>query len=95
MNFRDNSTPNGIVSQAFGVEVIVIADTVGQGADQECREVVIWPDSQVSVKLGESVVAAAAGTTLNSEYLVLPISNTNKLYFSGTNTNRVNILWRS
>lgn len=95
MDYRDNATPNGIVSGAFGTEVITIALTVGQGADQPCREVVIWPDSQVSVKMGESVVAAAAGPTLASGYLVLPISNTNKLYFSGTNGNKVNLLWRT
>ena len=97
MSYRDNASPNGIVSGSFGTEVITLVADAGQGADQDCREVVIWQEAGKTVKIGNSAVNAAAGPVLNDseEYLVLPISNTNKLYFSGTTGDNVYLLWRS
>jgi len=94
-NYRDNATPSSIVSAAFGVEVVTLADDVGQGGDQECREVIIWPETGKSVSIGESASAAASGPVLPAGAITIPISNTNKLYFNGTTGDDVYILWRS
>ncbi len=98
-SYRDNSTPSDIVSGEFGTEVIALAATTftGQGADQPCREVLIWYELGKTVQIGESAAAAAAGPVMNDseEYLRIPISNTNKLFFKGTAEDDVYILWRS
>jgi hypothetical protein len=99
-NYRDNATPCGIVSGAFDVEVITLdSDGVGQGADQECREVILWPEEGKDVMIGGSVASAAAGPVLpdgvSNHPITLPISNTNLLYFKGTAADKVNLIWRS
>ncbi len=104
-NYRDNSTPSAIVSGEFGVEVITLAATtfIGQGSDQSCREVIIWAELGKTVRIGEDASAAASGPILaagiasqdNGSYLRIPISNTNKLFFKGTATDDVYLLWRS
>ena len=97
MNYRDNATPAGIVSGGFGVEILTFIASAAQGANQPCREVIIWQNSGKVVYIGESAAAAAAGPQLNDneEYLVLPISNTNLLFFKGTTGEHVNLLWRT
>jgi hypothetical protein len=100
MEYRDNATPSDIVSGAFDVEVVTInAASTGQGADQPCREVIIWPEEGKDIKIGGSAASAAAGPVLadgvSNAYLRIPISNTNKLFFNGTQNDTVNILWRS
>lgn len=104
-DYRDNSTPSDIVSGEFGVEVIALAATTfkGQGADQPCREVIIWAELGKTVRIGEDEAAAASGPILlagiasetSGNYLRIPISNTNKLYFKGGATDNVYLLWRS
>jgi len=94
-NYRDNATPSDVVSGAFGVEVVALADSVGQGADQQCREVTIWPEASKSIKLGSSAVTAAAGVILPAGAITIPISNTNLLFFNGTTGDDVYIIWRS
>ena len=97
-SYRDNATPTGIVSGEFGTEVITIAAGIGVGSDQSCREVIIWPENNKDIRIGESVTAAASGPWLqkaNSSYLTIPISNTDKLHFNGTNGDKVYLLWRS
>ncbi len=97
MNYRDNATPAGIVSGGFGVEILTFVASAARGADQPCREVTIWQNSGKTVKIGETAIAAAAGPALNDneEYLVLPLSNTNLLFFSGATGEKVNLLWRT
>lgn len=99
MNYRDNATPSGIVSGSFGTEVITLADSIGQGANQQCREVIILVEEAKDITLGESVTAAATGVPLpdgaTTHPLRLPISNTNKLHFNGTNGDKVFLIWRS
>jgi hypothetical protein len=99
-NYRDNAQPNGIVSGSFDVEVVVLdAGGEGQGADQDCREVIIWPEEGKDVMIGGSVASAAAGPILpdgvTTHPIVLSISNTNLLYFKGTAADKVNLIWRS
>lgn len=104
-SYRDNATPAGIVSGEFGVEVITLAATtfVGQGADQPCREVLIWGELDKVITIGESATAAASGVPLlngiasqsSGQYLRIPISNTNKLFFKGAAQDDVYLLWRS
>ena len=97
MEYQDNASPSGIVSGGFGVEILTFVDSAAQGADQPCREVIIWQNAGKTVKIGETAAAAASGPALNDseEYLVLPISNTNLLYFGGTTGEKVNLLWRT
>ena len=104
-DYRDNSTPSDIVSGAFGVETITLAATtfIGQGSDQPCREVIIWAELGKTVRIGEDAATAASGPILlagiaaetSGHYLRIPISNTNKLFFKGTATDDVYLLWRS
>jgi hypothetical protein len=99
-NYRDNATPSGIVSGSFGTEVITLdSDGEGQGADQECREVIIWVEEAKDVNIGNSDVNAASGPLLpdgvTNHPLPLAISNTNLLFFDGTAADKVNLLWRS
>ena len=103
MNYRDNSTPSNIVSGSFGVEILTFVASAAQGADQPCREVIIWQNFGKTVKIGETAAVAASGPALplssgtagSEQYLRIPISNTNKLFFSGTTGEKVNLLWRS
>ncbi|KKL70210.1 hypothetical protein LCGC14_2107210 [marine sediment metagenome] len=97
VNYRDNSTPSDIVSGVFGVEILTFVDNAAQGADQECREVIIWQNAGKTVKIGETAAVAASGPALNDSeaYLRIPISNTNLLFFGGTTGKKVNLLWRS
>ena len=105
VNYRDNATPSDIVSGEFGVETIALASGsfTGQGADQLCREVIIWAELGKTVRIGEDASAATTGPILaagiasqdNGSYLRIPISNTNKLYFKGTAEDDVYLLWRS
>lgn len=97
MNYRDNATPSNIVSGAFGVEILTFVASAAQGANQPCREVIIWQNSGKTVKIGHTAAAAASGPALNDneQYLRIPISNTNLLFFSGTTGEKVNLLWRS
>lgn len=97
---RDNAQTSSIVSGSFDVEVVTLdSDGLGQGADQSCREVIIWPEEGKDVKIGGSAASALAGPVLadgvSNAYLKFPISNTNKLFFNGTAADTVNILWRS
>lgn len=98
-NYRDNATPNGIVSGTIGTELIVIAGGVGQGADQPCREAIVWCEVSKTVTIGGSTAEAAAGPPLpggaNPHPIVIPVSNTNRIFFAGTNGDDVYILWRS
>ncbi len=104
-DYRDNSTPSDIVSGEFGVEVIDLAATtfVGQGADQPCREVIVWGTLDKVIRMGESAAAAFSGVPLlngiaaqsSGQYLRIPISNTNKLFFQGAAQDNVYLLWRS
>jgi hypothetical protein len=94
-NYRDNATPSDVVSAAFGVETVTLADSAGQGADQQCREVIVWPEASKSIKIGHTALVAATGPVIPSGGLTIPISNTNKLYFGGTTSDKVYILWRS
>ncbi len=97
MNYRDNSTPSNIVSGAFGVEILTFVASAAQGANQPCREVIIWQNAGKTVKIGETAAVAASGPALNDneQYLRIPISNTNLLFFGGTTGEKVNLLWRS
>lgn len=100
MSYRDNAQPSGIVSGEFDVEVITLdSDGVGQGADQDCREVIIWPEEGKDVKIGGSATTALTGPVLpdgvSNHPITIPISNTNKLFFKGTAADKVNIIWRS
>ncbi len=97
MEYQDNASPSDIVSGGFGVEVLTFVDSAAQGADQPCREVIIWQNAGKTVKIGETAAAAASGPALNDSeaYLRLPISNTNLLYFGGTTGEKVNLLWRT
>ncbi len=104
-DIRDNAQPSNVVSGEFGVEVIVLAATtfVGQGANQPCREVLIWGELDKVITIGESATAAASGVPLlngiaaqsSGQYLRIPISNTNKLFFKGDAQDDVYLLWRS
>ncbi len=50
----------------------------------------------VPVRIGESAASATAGPILiPAKYQKFDLSNTNKLYFNGTASKKVNILWRS
>ncbi len=95
--YRENSQPSEVVSGTFGVETITLVDSAGQGSNQSCREVTVWPETGESIKIGESAAVAATGPLLNDTeaYLRIPISNTNKLYFGGTTGKKVYLLWRS
>ena len=103
--YRENSQPSEVVSGSFGVEVITLAATTftGQGADQSCREVIIWGELDKVITIGESAAAAASGVPLltgiaaqsSGRYLRIPISNTNKLFFKGAAQDDVYLLWRS
>ena len=97
MEYQDNASPSDIVSGGFGVEVLTFVDSAAQGADQPCREVIIWQNAGKTVKIGETAAAAASGPALNDSeaYLRLPISNTNLLFFGGTTGEKVNLLWRT
>ena len=105
MEYNDNASPSGIVSGGFGVEVITLAATtfVGQGADQPCREVLIWGELDKVITIGEDATAAASGVPLltgiaaqsSGQYLRIPISNTNKLFFKGAAQDEVYLLWRT
>jgi len=56
MGFRANASPSNIVSGSFGVEVITLDGSgLGQGADQPCREVTVWPEASKSIKIGRLV----------------------------------------
>jgi hypothetical protein len=99
-NYRNNATPVGIVSGAFDVEVITLdSDGLGQGADQECREVIIWVEEAKDVRIGGSDATAVAGPLLpdgvTNHPIRLPISNTNMLFFDGTTGDLINLIWRS
>lgn len=101
MEYQDNATPTGVVSGGFGTEVIALAATTfkGQGANQPCREVQIWVEEGKDIRIGESVTAAASGPLLpdgvTNHPIVLPISNTNLLYFKGDAQDDVYLLWRT
>jgi len=96
MGFRANASPSNIVSGSFGVEVITLDGSgLGQGSDQPCREVTVWPEASKSIKIGESTSAANGGPVLIADYLIIPIENTNKLHFKGTSGDKVYLLWRS
>ncbi len=97
MEYQDNASPSDIVSGGFGVEVLTFVDSAAQGANQPCREVIIWQNAGKTVKIGETAAVAASGPALNDSeaYLRLPISNTNLLYFGGTTGEKVNLLWRT
>ena len=97
MGYRDNAQPSAIVSGDFDGEVVTIAGNVGQGADQDCREVQIWIPVSDVVRIGGSAASAVTGPILPTETspLRIAISNTNKLFFNGTNGDLVNIIWRS
>ena len=97
MEYQDNASPSDVVSGGFGVEILTFVDSAAQGADQPCREVIIWQNAGKTVKIGETAAAAASGPALNDSeaYLRLPISNTNLLYFGGTTGEKINLLWRS
>lgn len=86
-----------VISGSFGIEVVELVDSKGQGADQECREVTIWPESGESIKIGETADKAAAGPVLipdTEEHLRLPIVNTNLLFFNGITGKKIYLLWR-
>lgn len=100
MGYRDNAQPSDIVSGSFDVEVITLdGDGLGQGADQDCREVTVWVEEGKDVGIGGSAASAVAGPLLpdgvSTIPIVLAISNTNKLFFDGTTGDKVNIIWRS
>jgi hypothetical protein len=93
---KDNATPAGIVSGGFDVQVITIASNIGVGANQVCREVLVWPEAGKTVSIGGSVASAAGGAVLPAATpLRIPISNTSKLHFNGTDADKVYILWRT
>ncbi|HEB26228.1 MAG TPA: hypothetical protein ENI05_00425 [Porticoccus sp.] len=104
-SYKDNATPAGIVSGTWGVEKITLAAVTftGNGANQPCREVVIWGELAKVITIGPSAAAAATGLPLltgiaaqaSPQYLRIPISNTNKLFFKGAAEDDVHILWRS
>jgi len=95
MSYRDNAQPSDIVSGEFGSELIAMAGGVGQGADQECREAIVWPERLKLITIGGTTVEAASGPVLPEYPITIPISNTNKLFFAGTNGENVYITWRS
>ena len=99
MEYRDNASPSAIVSGGFGIEVITLADSAGQGSDQPCREVTILVEEGKDIKLGNSAAIAAVGVPLPDGIsvvpLVLPLSNTNLLYFNGTTSDKVYLIWRT
>ena len=99
MNYRDNASPSDIVSGGFGIEIITLADNAGQGSNQPCREITILVEEGKDIKLGNSAAIAAAGVPLPDGVsvvpLVLPLSNTNLLYFNGTTSDKVYLIWRS
>ncbi len=97
MGYRDNAQPSNIVSGEFGVEILTFVASAAQGSNQPCREVIIWQNSGKTVKIGETAAVAASGPALNDneQYLRIPISNTNLLFFGGTTGEKVNLLWRS
>lgn len=96
-SYKDNSSPSDVVSGSFGVEILTFVASAAQGANQPCREVTVWQNSGKTVKIGHTAAAAASGPALNDneQYLKIPISNTNKLFFGGTTGEKVNLLWRS
>lgn len=97
MEYRDNATPSDIVSGAFGVEVITLdGDGLGQGANQPCREIYVWPEVGKTVGMGETALAAGNGVVLPEAHPVqIPLSNTNKLFFNGVTGEDVYIIWRT
>jgi hypothetical protein len=81
-----------------GTEVLTIAATVAVGADQPCRSCVIWTDAaDTTVKIDGGLTDADAGDflMLASQYISMPVKNTNLLRFFGTNGAKIYILWRS
>ena len=100
MEYQDNASPSGIVSGGFGIEVITLdADGEGQGSDQPCREITILVEEGKDVLLGNTAVIAASGVPLpdgvSTIPLVLPLSNTNLLFFDGTSADKVYLIWRT
>ncbi len=105
MEYNDNASPSGIESGGIGVEVITLAAStfIGRGADQPCREVLIWGELDKVITIGEDATAAASGVPLltgiaaqsSGQYLRIPISNTNKLFFKGAAQDEVYLLWRT
>jgi hypothetical protein len=93
---RDNAQPSDIVSGEFGVELVTLDGSgLGQGADQDCREITVWPERLKLVAMGETALAAASGVILPEAPIPVPLSNTSKLFFDGTIGDVVYILWRS
>ena len=93
---KDNAAPSDIVSGGFDVEVVTFVDSKGQGANQPCREVQIWPEAGKTVSVSGTLAGAATGGVLPAAHpIVIPISNTNKLFFAGVTGEKVYILWRT
>lgn len=100
MEYQDNASPSDVVSGGFGIEVITLDGSgEGQGADQPCREITILVEEGKDVLLGNTALIAAAGVPLpdgvTTVPLVLPLSNTNLLFFDGTATEKVYLIWRT
>lgn len=80
----------------WGQEVITIASTSGQGSDQRCKSCYVYAPS---TNTGTVYMNAGSAADSNDAPLIqdcpllLPIANTEQLYFSGTNDDVVVIIW--
>ena len=84
----------GLSTNFWGDEVVAIAATLGQGADQDCRKVKIRAEASKTVYMGNaSPVDNTHVLVPNDEWLEMEITNTNLLHFFGTNGDKVYILW--
>ena len=91
-----DARPSDIVSGSFGSQSLTIpAGQVVQGSDQECRSVIIIPEASKTVYIGNSSSVANTYPVLPAGGIELAIDNTNKLYFFGTASDKVFLIWRS
>jgi hypothetical protein len=95
MGYGD-SRPSDIVSGSFGTQTLTIpAGTVIQGTAQNCREVIIIPETSKTVYIGNSSSVANTDPVLPAGGVTLAIDNVDKLFFKGTSQDKVWIIWRS
>lgn len=97
------NTNAGLVKTKGGAERLTVASTVAQGSNIPCSKVFIQATTGNAgvVRMNVSAAASAAlgiviptaVTANHDDMMELDVQNVNMLYFFGTNTDTIDILW--
>lgn len=82
-----------ILCENGGTFVLTIADGVIVGGNVPCSGCWVKAEATKTVYINIGSAAANTNPIMDNSFIFLPVSNLNKLYFAGTNGDKVYIIY--